>query len=100
MTSSPESFPTSIERLPNASAPQLVELGDGDKFDPRIAPVAKRIGDEAVRMLAYNGSIPGPTLKVPEGAEVEVRIEQAGLEQVAETSRLRTAFGSLSIYVA
>ena len=44
----------------------------------RIAPVAKRIGDATVRMLAYNGSIPGPTLKVPEGAEVVVDIENQG----------------------
>jgi hypothetical protein len=26
--------------------------------------VRKRINDAAVRMLAYNGSIPGPTLRV------------------------------------
>ena len=40
--------------------------------------MAKRLGDQTVRMLAYNGSIPGPTLKVPEGAEVEVRITNEG----------------------
>jgi FtsP/CotA-like multicopper oxidase with cupredoxin domain len=31
-----------------------------------------------VRMLAYSGSIPGPTLRVPEGAEVVVDIENQG----------------------
>jgi FtsP/CotA-like multicopper oxidase with cupredoxin domain len=61
-----------------AGSPDLVELADGDTFDLRIAPVAKRIGEETVRMLSYNGSIPGPTLKVPEGAEIEVRIENRG----------------------
>jgi FtsP/CotA-like multicopper oxidase with cupredoxin domain len=55
-----------------------VELADGDTFDLRIAPVAKRLGEETVRMLAYNGSIPGPTLKTREGAEIEVRIENQG----------------------
>jgi FtsP/CotA-like multicopper oxidase with cupredoxin domain len=29
-------------------------------------------------MLAYNGSIPGPTLKVKEGSEVIVDIENQG----------------------
>jgi hypothetical protein len=36
----------------------VVELSDGDEFDLRIAPVAKKLGDATVRMLAYNGSIP------------------------------------------
>src|SRR5205814_4159262 len=55
-----------------------VELVDGDQFDLRIAPVAKRLDDATVRMLAYNGSIPGPTLKVQEGSEVVVKVENQG----------------------
>ena len=35
----------------------------------RIAPVAKQIGDATVRMLAYNGSVPGPTLRVRAGLD-------------------------------
>jgi hypothetical protein len=57
-------FPTDTAGLPEAHAPELVELSDGDRIELRIAPVAKRFGDTTVRMLAYNGSIPGPTLKV------------------------------------
>jgi FtsP/CotA-like multicopper oxidase with cupredoxin domain len=72
------SFPTSIEGLSKAGQTELVELADGDTFDLRIEPVAKQLGDETVRMLAYNGSIPGPTLRVPEGSEVEVRITNEG----------------------
>jgi FtsP/CotA-like multicopper oxidase with cupredoxin domain len=34
--------------------------------------VTKQIGDATVRMLAYNGSIPGPTLRVRQGTEVVV----------------------------
>src|SRR5687767_8598772 len=63
-------FPTDPAGLTEARAPELVELSDGDEFDLRIAPVAKRLGDTTVRMLAYNGSIPGPILKVKEGSEV------------------------------
>ena len=64
MTSSSDSFPTETAGLPEARAPELVELADGDRFGLRIAPVAKRLGDATVRMLAYNGSVPGPTLRL------------------------------------
>jgi hypothetical protein len=52
----------------------LVELGDGDEFDLRIGPVAKQLRDARVRMLAYNGSIPGPILKVRQGSEIVVNV--------------------------
>jgi FtsP/CotA-like multicopper oxidase with cupredoxin domain len=78
MSTTPDHFPTDVEGLPEAHHPEVVELADGDRFDLRIAPVAKRVGDATVRMLAYNGSIPGPTLKVREGSEVIVDIENQG----------------------
>jgi FtsP/CotA-like multicopper oxidase with cupredoxin domain len=78
MTTTRDHFPTDIEGLPPARPPELVELSDGARFDLRIAPVAKRLGDTTVRMLAYNGSIPGPTLKVREGSELLVEIENQG----------------------
>ena len=78
MSTTPDHFPTDVAGLPEAHAPELVELADGDEFDLRIAPVAKRIGDDTVRMLAYNGSIPGPTLKVQEGSEIVVNVENQG----------------------
>jgi FtsP/CotA-like multicopper oxidase with cupredoxin domain len=78
MSTVPDHFPTEVAGLPEARAPELVELADGDRFDLRIAPVAKRLGDETVRMLAYNGSIPGPVLKVREGSEITVDVENQG----------------------
>jgi FtsP/CotA-like multicopper oxidase with cupredoxin domain len=71
-------FPTDATGLPEARAPEVVELSDGEHLDLRIAPVAKRLGDATVRMLAYNGSIPGPILKVQEGSEVIVDVENRG----------------------
>jgi FtsP/CotA-like multicopper oxidase with cupredoxin domain len=71
-------LPTETEGLPEAARPKVVELSDGDSFDLEIAPVAKRIGDVTVRMLAYNGSIPGPTLKIPRGATVTVHVTNRG----------------------
>jgi FtsP/CotA-like multicopper oxidase with cupredoxin domain len=78
MSTTPDHFPTEVAGLPVARRPELVELADGDEFDLCIVPVAKRLGDATVRMLAYSGSIPGPTLKVLEGSEVVVNIENRG----------------------
>ncbi|MGZ8696820.1 MAG: multicopper oxidase domain-containing protein [Gaiellaceae bacterium] len=55
-----------------------MDLSNGDVVDLRIAPVVKRLGAETVRMLGYNGSIPGPTLRVPEGSEVVVNVTNEG----------------------
>ncbi|MGH3016654.1 MAG: multicopper oxidase domain-containing protein, partial [Gaiellaceae bacterium] len=59
-------------------------------LDLRIAPVAARLGDATVRMLAYNGSIPGPTLRVREGSEVAVNVaNEADLETTVHWHGLR-----------
>ena len=73
-----QSFPTDPTGLPEAAAPQILELADGDTVDLRVAPVAKRLGDSTVRMLGYNGSIPGPTLRVQQGSEVIVNVTNDG----------------------
>jgi FtsP/CotA-like multicopper oxidase with cupredoxin domain len=67
-------FPTDTTGLAEASRPELLELADGAELDLRPRPVAKRLAGTTVRMLAYNGSIPGPTLKVRQGAEVVVHV--------------------------
>jgi FtsP/CotA-like multicopper oxidase with cupredoxin domain len=71
-------FPTDVTDLTQAEPTEAVKLDDGEEFDLRIAPVAKQIGDSTVRMLAYNGSIPGPTLKVRQGSEIVVNVENQG----------------------
>jgi FtsP/CotA-like multicopper oxidase with cupredoxin domain len=73
-----DNFPTETEGLPEARRPDLVELADGDAYEIEIAPVAKRLRDTTVRMLAYNGSIPGPTLKVAQGSTITVRVTNRG----------------------
>jgi FtsP/CotA-like multicopper oxidase with cupredoxin domain len=67
-------FSSETADLPEAVETELVELSDGQTFDLEITPVRKRLGDTTVRMLAYNRSIPGPTLKVPQGATVIVNV--------------------------
>ena len=78
MSTTSDHFPTKVEGLPEARPHETVELADGDELDLVISPVAKRLGGDAVRMLAYNGSIPGPTLKVKEGSEIIVHVENRG----------------------
>ena len=78
MSTGAHHFPTDATGLPEASRPDVVELAHGERFELRIGPVAKRIGDDIVRMLGYNGSIPGPTLRVREGSEIVVDIENHG----------------------
>ena len=73
-----EQFPSGTEGLSSAVSPQVVELADGERFELRIGPVVKRLGDDTVRMLAYNGSVPGPVLKVREGSQVVVDVENQG----------------------
>jgi FtsP/CotA-like multicopper oxidase with cupredoxin domain len=74
----PEHFPNDVADLPHAQQTEPVELDNGDQFDLRIAPVAKQLGGQTVRMLAYNGSIPGPTLKVRQDSEIVVNVENQG----------------------
>src|SRR5207237_10395210 len=75
MSTTTDRFPTDPTGLPDAAASEPVELRHGDELALRIAPVAKRLNGDTVRMLAYNGSIPGPTLRVKEGSEVVVNVE-------------------------
>jgi FtsP/CotA-like multicopper oxidase with cupredoxin domain len=71
-------MPTTTEGLPDARRPEVIELSEGDEFELEIAPVKKQVGDATVRMLAYNGSVPGPTLKVPQGATITVHVTNHG----------------------
>src|SRR5512133_2889835 len=73
-----ESFPTDPTGLPEATRPELLELAPGDTLNLRVGPVAKRLGNSTVRMLGYNGSIPGPTLKVQQGSEIIVHVTNDG----------------------
>jgi FtsP/CotA-like multicopper oxidase with cupredoxin domain len=71
-------FPTSVANLPEATRAAVLDLADGDAVELRIAPVAKQLGEDTVRMLAYNGSIPGSTLRVPQGSKLTVNVMNDG----------------------
>jgi FtsP/CotA-like multicopper oxidase with cupredoxin domain len=71
-------FSTDISGLPEAEPTAVVELADGDQLELRIGAVAQRLGDVVVRRLAYDGSVPGPTLRVRQGSEIVVRVTNDG----------------------
>jgi FtsP/CotA-like multicopper oxidase with cupredoxin domain len=73
-TQSAATFSSDISGLPECRPTEVVELADGDALDLRIAAVVNQVGEDSVRMLAYNRSIPGPTLKVRQGSEIVVHV--------------------------
>ncbi len=65
-------FSSDTTGLSSATSTEPVELTDGETFELAAAPVRKQLGDADVRRLAYNGSIPGPTLKVKQGSAITI----------------------------
>ncbi len=61
--------------LPTAKTSQIVELKDGDRYELTAQIVAKEIQGEQVKMLAYNGMIPGPFLKVKRGSTITINFK-------------------------
>ena len=76
--------------LPVAEASQIVELADGDTYDLIAAFVEKEINGRTERMLAYNGSIPGPLIKVAQGAEVTINFtNETGMKTLLHSHGVR-----------
>jgi len=71
-------FPTEARGLPEAQSSEALDLVDGAQIELRITPIVKRLGGATVRMLGYNGSVPGPTLRVRQGSELAVRFVNGG----------------------
>ena len=55
----------------------IVDLKDGDVFDLTAGYVTKEIGGKNQTMLAYNGSIPGPTIRIAQGAEITINFKNS-----------------------
>ncbi len=68
-----EQFDRSTTGLPAAVAQREHVLSDGAVFELTAAPVSRRLAGRTVRMLAYNGSLPGPLLRVRQGSTLTVR---------------------------
>lgn len=83
-------FLSSTEGLPDAQDSQFVELKDGDTYSITAGYVKKEVGNRTLRMLAYNGSVPGPFIKAPQGAEVTINFtNNTDLDQTIHSHGLR-----------
>ena len=61
--------------LQEAEPTEIVELKDGDTYNLTAAFIKKELGNRSYRMLAYNGSIPGPLIKTEQNAEVTINFK-------------------------
>ncbi len=66
-----------IAALPEARPRRIVSLRDGDTLDLTASIVRRTINGRHLAMFAYNGQIPGPLLRVRQGATVIVRFHNA-----------------------
>jgi len=84
-------FTTETESLPTAnSEPEMVYVHDGDTFELTAAYVQKEVGNRRLRMLAYNNSVPGPIIKVDQGAEVTINFNNnTDIEQTIHSHGIR-----------
>ncbi len=79
-----------VATLSAAIDTQVVDLKDGDTYEMTAGFVKKEIGNREFAMLAYNGSIPGPILRVPQGANVTLRFKnETNIETLLHSHGLR-----------
>jgi FtsP/CotA-like multicopper oxidase with cupredoxin domain len=65
-------FDRNAAGLPVADSTRVIDLADGDQVELVAAPIRKTIGTAELRLLGYNGSVPGPTLRVRQDSQVSI----------------------------
>lgn len=77
-------------QFPDAVPTSVVTLKNGDVYNLTASYVMKDVGGTKVPMLAYNGSVPGPTLKVNQGDSVTIRFtNKSGMETLLHSHGIR-----------
>jgi FtsP/CotA-like multicopper oxidase with cupredoxin domain len=66
---------TNVAGLTASKPTETVELKNGDTYDLVASYVEKDISGTKYKMLAYNGSIPGPLIKIAQGSEVTINFK-------------------------
>ena len=77
--------------FPEEKPIEIVELNDGDNYTLEITQINKEIWSDTISMLAYNGSVPGPILKAPTWAKINLTLvnKVSGLETTLHSHGLR-----------
>ncbi len=65
-------FSTDTANLPDATLTQTITLQDGGTYKVSAGYVKRQLGNRVLRMMAYNGSVPGPFIHAPEGSTVNI----------------------------
>src|SRR3989338_7914369 len=66
---------TEVSDLTQSKPTETVELKNGDTYNLTASYVRKDINGTEYKMLAYNGAIPGPLIKITQGAEVTINFK-------------------------
>lgn len=83
-------FTTEPGELPSAQPVQTIELNDGDEFNITADYVKKAVGNRTLRMLTYNGSVPGPFIRAPQGAEITLHFtNKTDIDQTIHSDGIR-----------
>lgn len=67
-----ETFSNDVEGLPEVKPTEIILLNDGDTYNLSAEYVKQTIDGVEMRRLAYNGMIPGPTIKAEKGSTARV----------------------------
>lgn len=70
----PASNSSSLDSRAEAKSASLVKLTNGDTYPMTVSEVKETIDGKVVPMLAYNNSIPGPTIQVPQDSTVHIQL--------------------------
>src|SRR3972149_245949 len=66
-------FSSKVTQANGTKSQEIVSLKNDDVYNLTASVVKKSINGQEMKMLAYNGSIPGPLIKVPQGAQITLK---------------------------
>ena len=73
--SSSQNYFSQTGEIKNATSTEVVDMRNGDTYDLTASYVYKTVAGQTQKMLAYNGSIPAPSIRVPQGAEITINFK-------------------------
>lgn len=76
-TNSGETFSTSVVGLPDVVPTSEVRLPDGADYVMEAKAAKQKIGAQYIRRLAYNGSVPGPIIRVKQGSSINLTLKNS-----------------------
>ncbi len=83
-------FSSDTNDLPFAKLPETVILKDGDSYDITAYYVQKEVGNRTLRMLSYNGSVPGPFIKASQGSVITINFtNNSDIDQTIHSHGIR-----------